>query len=121
MDIDITTNDEMLQPFLSANSDTRLKNIISTIQAEQNKIIRADMWQPLVVQGVAGSGKTTIALHRIAYLIYNYDKNFFPEEFLIIAPNKFFLNYISNVLPDLGVDRVGQSTYEEIAFDVIRK
>lgn len=119
MDIDITTNDEMLQPFLSANSDTRLKNIISTIQAEQNKIIRADMWQPLIVQGVAGSGKTTIALHRIAYLIYNYDKNFFPEEFLIIAPNKFFLNYISNVLPDLGVDRVGQSTYEEIAFDVI--
>lgn len=119
MDIDITTNDEMLQPFLSANSDTRLKNIISTIQAEQNKIIRADMWQPLVVQGVAGSGKTTIALHRIAYLIYNYDKNFFPEEFLIIAPNKFFLNYISNVLPDLGVDRVGQSTYEEIAFEVI--
>lgn len=119
MDIDITTNDEMLQPFLSANSDTRLKNIISTIQAEQNKIIRSDMWQPLVVQGVAGSGKTTIALHRIAYLIYNYDKNFFPEEFLIIAPNKFFLNYISNVLPDLGVDRVGQSTYEDIAFEVI--
>ena len=119
MDIDITTNDEMLQPFLSANSDTRLKNIISTIQAEQNKIIRSDMWQPLVVQGVAGSGKTTIALHRIAYLIYNYEKNFYPEEFLIIAPNKFFLNYISNVLPDLGVDRVGQSTYEEIAFDVI--
>ena len=119
MDIDITTNDEMLQPFLSANSDTRLKNIIATIQSEQNKIIRSDMWQPLVVQGVAGSGKTTIALHRIAYLIYNYDKNFFPEEFLIIAPNKFFLNYISNVLPDLGVDRVGQSTYEEIAFDVI--
>lgn len=119
MDIDITTNDEMLQPFLSANSDTRLKNIISTIQAEQNRIIRSDMWKPLVVQGVAGSGKTTIALHRIAYLIYNYDKNFFPEEFLIIAPNKFFLNYISNVLPDLGVDRVGQSTYEEIAFEVI--
>lgn len=119
MDIDITTNDEMLQPFLSANSDTRLKNIIATIQAEQNKIIRADMWQPLIVQGVAGSGKTTIALHRIAYLIYNYDKRFFPEEFLIIAPNKFFLNYISNVLPDLGVERVGQCTYEEIAFDVI--
>ena len=55
MDIDITTNDEMLQPFLSANSDTRLKNIVSTIQAEQNKIIRATMWKPLVVQGVAGS------------------------------------------------------------------
>ncbi len=119
MDIDITTNDEMLQPFLSANSDTRLKNIVSTIQAEQNKIIRATMWKPLIVQGVAGSGKTTIALHRIAYLIYNCGKDFFPEEFLIIAPNKFFLNYISNVLPDLGVDRVGQMTYEEIAFKVI--
>ncbi len=121
MDIDITTNDEMLQPFLSANSDTRLKNIIATIQSEQNKIIRADMWKPLIVQGVAGSGKTTIALHRIAYLIYNYEKRFYPEEFLIIAPNKFFLNYISNVLPDLGVDRVGQMTYEEIAFEVIGK
>lgn len=119
MDIDITTNDEMLQPFLAANSDTRLKNIISTIQAEQNRIIRSEMWRPLVVQGVAGSGKTTIALHRIAYLIYNYDKNFFPEEFLIIAPSKFFLNYISNVLPDLGVDRVQQSTYEDIAFEII--
>ncbi len=101
MDIDITTNDEMLQPFLAVNSDTRLKNIVSTIQAEQNKIIRATMWKPLVVQGVAGSGKTTIALHRIAYLIYNCGKEFYPEEFLIIAPNKFFLNYISNVLPDL--------------------
>lgn len=121
MDIDITTNDEMLQPFLAANSDTRLKNIVATIQAEQNKIIRATMWKPLVVQGVAGSGKTTIALHRIAYLIYNCGKDFYPEEFLIIAPNKFFLNYISNVLPDLGVERVQQRTYEEIAFEVIGK
>lgn len=121
MDIDITTNDEMLQPFLSANSDTRLKNIVATIQAEQNKIIRANMWKPLVVQGVAGSGKTTIALHRIAYLIYNCGQDFYPEEFLIIAPNKFFLNYISNVLPDLGVERVQQRTYEEIAFDIIGK
>lgn len=121
LDIDITTNDEMLQPFLAANSDNRLKNIVATIQAEQNQIIRADMWKPLVVQGVAGSGKTTIALHRIAYLIYNYEKNFYPEEFLIIAPNKFFLNYISNVLPDLGVERVQQMTYEEIAFEVMGK
>ncbi len=121
MDIDITTNDEMLQPFLSANSDTRLKNIVSTIQAEQNKIIRATMWKPIVVQGVAGSGKTTIALHRIAYLIYNCGQDFYPEQFLIIAPNKFFLNYISNVLPDLGVERVQQKTYEEIAFEVIGK
>ena len=73
----------------------------------------------MLYKELPGSGKTTIALHRIAYLIYNYDKNFFPEEFLIIAPSKFFLNYISNVLPDLGVDRVQQSTYEDIAFEII--
>ena len=67
------------------------------------------------------AGKTTIALHRIAYLIYNCGNDFFPEEFLIIAPNKFFLNYISNVLPDLGVERVQQMTYEEVAFQIIGK
>lgn len=118
-DIDITTNDELLQECLSENSDNRLKNIISTIQSEQNKIIRANMFKPLIVQGVAGSGKTTIALHRIAYLVYTYEKRFRPEEFLIIAPNKFFLDYISNVLPDLGVDYVRQQTFEEFALEII--
>ncbi|MDD2481127.1 MAG: UvrD-helicase domain-containing protein, partial [Lutispora sp.] len=105
-DIDITTNDEILQASLGANADNRLKEIVTTIQAEQNKIIRADMWTPLIVQGAAGSGKTTIALHRIAYLIYTYEKSFKPENFMIIAPNRFFLNYISEVLPELGVERV---------------
>ncbi len=66
-------------------------------------------------------GKTTIALHRIAYLIYNYEKQFKPEEFMIIAPNKFFLNYISNILPDLGVNDVKQYTFEDFAYDVIGK
>ena len=66
-------------------------------------------------------GKTTIALHRIAYLIYNYEKQFKPEEFMIIAPNKFFLNYISNILPDLGVNNVKQYTFEDFAYDVIGK
>lgn len=118
-DIDITTNDEFLQECLNENSEARLKNIISTIQSEQNKIIRAKMSNPLIVQGVAGSGKTTVALHRIAYLLYTYEKEFNPDEFLIIAPNKFFLDYISNVLPDLGVDYVRQQTFEEFMLENI--
>ncbi|HEX7714012.1 MAG TPA: UvrD-helicase domain-containing protein, partial [Bacillota bacterium] len=110
-DIDITTNDQFLQSSLGANAADRLKDIVATIQAEQNRIIRADLEQPLIVQGAAGSGKTTIALHRIAYLIYTYNRSFRPEQFMIIAPNRLFLNYISEVLPELGVERVKQSTF----------
>lgn len=120
-DIDITTNDQLLQKCLGASADNRLKDIVSTIQAEQNCIIRADMWKPLIVQGAAGSGKTTIALHRIAYLIYMYEKTFEPENFMILAPNKLFLNYISEVLPELGVERVKQTTFEEFAMELIGK
>ncbi len=120
-DIDITTNDEFLQSYLGANADNRLKDIVSTIQAEQNRIIRSDMWTPLIVQGAAGSGKTTIALHRIAYLVYTHEKSFNPESFMIIAPNTLFLNYISEILPELGVDRVRQTTFENFAMDLIGK
>ncbi|MDF2592278.1 MAG: helicase [Clostridia bacterium] len=118
-DIDITTSDEFLQASLGSSADNRLKEIVSTIQAEQNQVIRADMWRPLIVQGAAGGGKTTIALHRIAYLIYTYEKTFKPENFMIIAPSKLFLNYISDVLPELGVEKTKQTTYEEFAFNVI--
>lgn len=119
MDVDITATDTFLQASLGENKDNRLKDIVSTIQSEQNAIIRADINKPLIVQGVAGSGKTTIALHRIAYLIYTYEKSFYPEQFMIIAPNRLFLNYISGVLPELGANNVKQTTYGDYAFELI--
>jgi len=120
-DIDITTNDDFLQSYLGASADNRLKEIVSTIQVEQNRIIRADIWRPMIVQGAAGSGKTTIALHRIAYLLYTHEKTLKPESFMIIAPNKLFLNYISEVLPELGVERVSQTTFESFAMNLLGK
>ncbi|KXL52154.1 helicase IV [Anaerotignum neopropionicum] len=119
MDVDITATDTFLQASLGENKDNRLKDIVATIQSEQNAIIRADINTPLVVQGVAGSGKTTIALHRIAYLIYTYEETFFPENFMILAPNRLFLNYISEVLPELGADKVIQTTFTDFIFSLI--
>lgn len=121
IDIDITASDEFLQAALGSSKDRRLRDIVSTIQAEQNQIIRADMHGPVIVQGAAGSGKTTIALHRIAYLLYNFDKRLSPEHVLIIAPNRYFLSYISEVLPDLGVENVKQTTYEDFIFALLEK
>ncbi len=120
-DIDITTNDEFLQASLNSLKDNRLKDIVSTIQEEQNRVIRANMWKPLIVQGAAGGGKTTIALHRIAYLLYNNEKTLSPDNFMIIAPNRFFLSYISDVLPELGVDNVKQNTFEDFALEFIEE
>lgn len=119
LDVDITTTDTFLQAALGENKDNKLKDIVSTIQSEQNEIIRADISYPLIVQGAAGSGKTTIALHRIAYLIYTYEKTFDPDNFLIIAPNRLFLKYISEVLPELGVERVRQTTFIDLAYDLL--
>ena len=110
-DTDIVNQDRYLQKALSARSGDKLKDIVSTIQSEQNLIIRHPFSRSLLVQGAAGSGKTTVALHRIAYLLYAYADRLKPERMLILAPNPLFLDYISEVLPDLGVEHTGQSTY----------
>lgn len=117
----ITPMDEYLQDALSEKKDNRLRDIVTTIQGEQNDIIRADEDKTIIVQGVAGSGKTTIVLHRIAYLLYTYQNKFKPEKILTIVPNKLFLNYISDVLPDLGVEDINQHTYEELIMKVLEK
>ncbi|CAM5210065.1 DNA helicase-2/ATP-dependent DNA helicase PcrA OS=Ureibacillus acetophenoni OX=614649 GN=SAMN05877842_11582 PE=4 SV=1 [Ureibacillus acetophenoni] len=111
-DIDLTTNDNCFKGTLRKSS-VRLTEIVATIQAEQNEIIRAHLRQPILVQGAAGSGKTTIALHRISYFLYTMGENFNPEQLMILAPNKLFIEYIGEVLPELGVDRICQTTYAE--------
>ncbi|MFB5196677.1 RNA polymerase recycling motor HelD [Neobacillus sp. KR4-4] len=112
-DIDLTTHDELLQKSLSGKADNRLTEIVATIQNEQNEVIRASLKHPIIVQGAAGSGKTTIALHRISYFLYSSGYRFPPEKLMILAPNKLFIDYISAVLPDLGVNKIKQTTYIE--------
>ena len=113
-DVDTVSNDELLKPYLSVSADNRLKNIVSTIQSEQNKIIREKMGKNLIIQGVAGSGKTTVALHRIAYLVYNNRHLFKASNYMVIGPNKFFVSYISGILPDLDVNGVKEYTMDEL-------
>ncbi|QFT87334.1 Helicase IV [Bacillus sp. THAF10] len=120
-DVDLTTTDELLQESLSGSSSNRLTDIVSTIQEEQNRIIRADLNKPIIVQGAAGSGKTTIALHRISYFIYTYQEQFRPEQLMILAPNNLFIDYISEVLPELGVDRILQTTFIDFVKNCIGK
>lgn len=115
----LTPMDEFLQNALSKKKDNRLKDIVSTIQKEQNDIIRANKDSNLIVQGVAGSGKTTIILHRIAYLLYTYKDELKPKNILMLFPNKLFLNYIKDVLPDLGVSNIRQNTFIELAFSML--
>lgn len=114
-DVDLVSNDELLQKYLNSNNDARLKSIVSTIQKEQNDVIRKKIFDNIIIQGVAGSGKTTVALHRIAYLVYNYMKTIKQNQYLVIGPNPVFLKYIKSVLPDLDVSGVEQCTFEQFA------
>jgi len=111
--------DEYLRISLEESISGKLKDVVATIQREQNEIIRAEKNSPLIVQGSAGSGKTTIALHRLAYLLYKYKNRLSGKDILVIAPNKIFLDYISELLPNLGVEEVKQNTFEEIALEIL--
>jgi DNA helicase-2/ATP-dependent DNA helicase PcrA len=118
LDSDVTIQDEVLQKELNQASSSKMKNIVATIQREQNAIIRNEEARHLIIQGVAGSGKTSIALHRIAFLLYKFKDTISSEDILIISPNKVFASYISNVLPELGEETVEETTMEEIALQL---
>jgi DNA helicase-2/ATP-dependent DNA helicase PcrA len=120
-DSDVIANDEFLTKYLSKNKEVVLGEIIATIQKEQNEIIRDTPWHSVIVQGVAGSGKTTVAMHRISYILYNYKEKFRPDEFFIIGSNKMLLNYITGVLPNLDVYNVNQMTMEEFLLSLLDK
>jgi len=113
----IGLNDEFLLYKLGDKKDNRLRDIVSTIQAEQDSIIRAPRHKALIIQGAAGSGKTTVALHRLAFLLYQYQQQIRAERMIIFAPNTMFLDYISGVLPELGVGNVAQTTFAEWALE----
>ncbi len=115
IDTTATITDEILIRELSKNTSALMKNIASTIQREQNEIIRYPIGENILVQGVAGSGKTSIALHRVAYILYNYRGTIKAKDILIISPNKAFSGYISNVLPELGEQNVVQISLETLA------
>ncbi|MGG4147033.1 UvrD-helicase domain-containing protein [Paenibacillus algorifonticola] len=111
--------DEFLLYRLGENKDNRLRDIVSTIQQEQDAIIRSGRSKALFIQGVAGSGKTTVALHRLAFLLYQYADRMRAERMVIFAPNRMFLEYISGVLPELGVGDIQQTTFADWALDLL--
>lgn len=115
VDSDVKIDDDILQKELSKSASPYMKNIIATIQREQNRIIRAKAGQSLIVQGVAGSGKTSVALHKIAFLLYNQRGKITSKNLLILSPSKVFSNYISHILPELGEENVNELSFDALA------
>ncbi len=107
--------DDYLLARLQQNADTGMKDIVSTIRRDQNEIIRMTLGQPVIVQGVAGSGKTSVALHRLSYLLYANKGRIFPEDTLILTPSQLFFGYIASVMPGLDIKRCRQSTFTDLA------
>ena len=113
-DTEVVANDDLLTKYLAKNKQAVLGEIIATIQKEQNDIIRKSPYHNIIVQGVAGSGKTTVAMHRISFILYNYQERFKPDDFYIVGSNRILLNYITGVLPDLDVYGIRQMTMEQL-------
>ncbi len=118
-DSDLTIDDEILQDVLSKHADDKMRNIVYSIQKEQNLAIRDEQTQVLMVQGPAGSGKTSIALHRAAYLLYRHHQSLDASNIVIFSPNRVFSDYISHVLPQLGEENIGQATMQEYAYRIL--
>jgi DNA helicase-2/ATP-dependent DNA helicase PcrA len=116
---DVNIHDDVLQRELAKSSDEKLKTIVATIQRDQNAVIRNETASVMVIQGVAGSGKTSIALHRIAFLLYRYRDTLAAKDVLILSPNKVFADYIANVLPELGEEHIPELGMEELAADLL--
>lgn len=120
-DSDVASNDALLVQYLSKNKDVVLGDIIATIQKEQNEIIRESPFKNILVQGVAGSGKTTVAMHRISYILYNYKERFTSNEFCIIGGNDLLLSYITSGLPELDVHDVKQKRMDAMLTHLLKR
>ena len=116
LETDMNIDDEILQQALSENADSKLKSIFTTIQKEQNSIIRDVKHRMMVVQGCAGSGKTSVALHRIAYLLYHNRESLKAAQVLVLSPNSIFGDYISRILPELGEENICEMTLDDYAY-----
>ncbi len=120
-DTDLRIEDEMLQEILGRSADERMKTIVTSIQREQNRVIRDEGHQLMIVTGPAGSGKTSIALHRAAYILYRERESIKAENILVFSPNWIFSEYISNVLPELGEENILQTTFQDYALNILKK
>lgn len=121
VDTDLNIGDDVLQKELSHATDDKMKNIVATIQQEQNAVIRNETAHTMLLQGVAGSGKTSIALHRVAFLLYRFQDDLRAENMMILSPNHIFSDYISDVLPELGEENIPETGCEELAREILGK
>ncbi|WP_339215921.1 ATP-binding domain-containing protein [Solibacillus sp. FSL W8-0372] len=119
IDSSLTIQDEVLQQTLNEQANDKMKTIVTSIQREQNKIVRNESAYNMIIQGVAGSGKTAVALHRIAYYLYKYRDTLRAERIFILSPNKVFGDYISSVLPELGEQPIRSFTIDELTVNLL--